>query len=118
MSYRMDNLLQDLRYGLRMLLKTPGSTAVGVIALMLGIGANSTIFTVINAILLRSLPYADADHSVVVFENKLDKGMRRQLISPLDFEGYRDRNHSFDGIAAVRNQPFILTGRDLPERIE
>ena len=114
----IDNLVQDLRYGVRMLLKTPGSTVVGIIALMLGIGANTAIFTVINAILLRPLPYADPAHSVALFETKLDKGMRRQLVSPLDFEGYKTRNHSFDGIAAIRNQPFILTGRDLPERIE
>jgi putative ABC transport system permease protein len=114
----IDNLVQDLRYGVRMLVKSPGSTAVGIVALMLGIGANTAIFTVINAILLRPLPYADSDHSVAVFETKRDKGIRRQLVSPLDFESYKNRNHSFDGIAAIRNQPFILSGRDLPERIE
>ena len=114
----MHELIQDFRYGLRMLLKAPATTAAAIIALTLGIGANSAIFSVIDAILLRSLPYPDSDRIVAVFENKLDKGMRRQLVSPLDYRNYQEFNRVFDRIGAIRNQPFILTGRDLPERIE
>src|SRR5277367_3082057 len=109
----MRDLIQDLRYGLRMLLKAPAASATSILALALGIGANSAIFTVIDAVLLRPLPYPDSDHIVAVFENKLDKGMRRQLVSPLDYRSYQT-NPAFDAIGAVRNQTFALTGRELP----
>ena len=114
----MQGIAQDLRYGLRMLLKTPGVTAAAVLALGLGIGANTAIFTVVSAVLVRPLPYPDPDRIVAVFENKLDRGIRRQLVSPLDYKTYAQQNQVFDGIAAIRNQPLVLTGRDLAERID
>jgi putative ABC transport system permease protein len=114
----MRDLLQDLRYGFRMLLRTPGPALVSILALGLGIGANSAIFSVIDSILIRPLPYKDAEHIVGVWENKLDRGMRRQLVSPLDYKIYAQQNQVFDQIGAVRLQPFVLSGRDLPERIE
>src|SRR5271166_3427626 len=114
----MSEVVQDFRYGLRVLLKAPGASAVAILALGLGIGANSAIFSVMNAILIRPLPYQDPDRLVAVFENKLDKGMRRQAVSPLDYKNYAEQNQVFDGIGAVRNQIFTLTGRELPERIE
>lgn len=114
----MSEVLQDFRYGLRVLLKAPGASAVAILALSLGIGANSAIFSVMNAILVRPLPYQDPNRLVGVFENKLDKGMRRQPVSPLDYKNYAEQNQVFDGIGAVRNQIFTLTGRELPERIE
>jgi putative ABC transport system permease protein len=114
----MHELVQDFRYGLRLLVKTPATSAIAVLALSLGIGANSAIFSVMNAILIRPLPYHDSEHIVALFENKLDKGMRRQLVSPLDYRNYAEQSQSFDGIGAILNGPFSLTGRDLPERIE
>ncbi|HLG97377.1 MAG TPA: ABC transporter permease [Bryobacteraceae bacterium] len=114
----MQELFQDLRYGLRMLLKAPGATIVGLIALTLGIGANSAIFAVIDAILIRPLPYPEPARIMAVFENKLDKGMHRQLISPLDYKSYEQFTQVFDAIGAIRNQAFVLTGRELPERID
>jgi putative ABC transport system permease protein len=114
----MQELVQDLRYSLRILFKTPATSAIAIIALSLGIGANSAIFSVMNAILIRPLPYHDPEHIVALFENKLDKGMRRQLVSPLDYKYYVEQNQSFDAFGAVLNGPFSLTGRDLPERIE
>ena len=114
----MRELLQDFRYGLRILLKAPGAFAISVLALSLGIGANTSIFSVMNAILIRPLPYRDSDHIVALFENKLDKGMHRQLISPLDYKSYVEGNRAFDEIGAVLNVPLSLTGRDLAERIE
>lgn len=114
----MQEVFQDLRYGLRMLLRTPAASAVAILALGLGIGANSAIFSLINAILFRSLPYPDAEQLVTVWENKLAKGLRRQLVSPLDYQSYAELNRTFDLIGAVRNELLVLTGRDLPDRIE
>ncbi len=114
----MSELLQDLRYGVRMLAKAPSASAISVLALSLGIGANSAIFSVMNAILIRPLPYRDPGRLVAVFENKLSKGMRRQPVSPLDYKSFAEQNNGFDGIGAIRNQTLTLTGRELPERIE
>ncbi len=114
----MPELLQDLRYGMRMLRKAPAASAISILALSLGIGVNSAIFSVMNAILIRPLPYQDPDRLVAVFENKLSQGMRRQPVSPLDYKNFAEQNEVFDGIGAIRNQTLTLTGRELPERIE
>ena len=114
----MQEIVQDLRYGFRMLLKTPGSTVAAILALTLGIGVNSAIFTIIDTVLIRPLPYPDPDHIMLVFENKPDKGLRRELVSPRDFESYQKGNAVFDLIGVVRDQPFVLAGRDLPERVD
>ncbi|HTS46432.1 MAG TPA: ABC transporter permease [Bryobacteraceae bacterium] len=114
----MPELLQDLRYGIRVLAKGPAATAISVLALSLGIGANSAIFSVMNAILIRPLPYQDSGHLVAVFENKLSQGMRRQPVSPLDYQSFAEQNDVFDGIGAIRSQTLTVTGRELPERIE
>ncbi len=114
----MPELLQDLRYGIRMLRKAPAASAISILALSLGIGVNSAIFSVMNAILIRPLPYQDPDQLVAIFENKLSQGMRRQPVSPLDYKNLSDQSDGFDGIGAIRNQTLTLTGRDLPERIE
>jgi len=114
----MRELAQDLRYGLRSFFRTPVSTAVALIALALGIGANSAIFNVINAVLIRPLPYKDASNLFVVWTNQLSKGMRKQYVSPLDYRDFLERNTVFDRIGAFRVQPSVLTGHELPERVE
>ncbi len=114
----MTALLKDLRYGLRMLIRNPGSTFVAVIALALGIGANSAIFSVVSAILLRPLPYQDPARLVVVWSTKPDKRIFEEQVSPPDYRDWVEQNHVFDRIAALRTQPSILTGGALPERIE
>jgi putative ABC transport system permease protein len=114
----MSALTQDLRYALRTFLKTPGSTAVAIVVLSLGIGANAAIFSVTNAILFRELPYKDPEHLVFVWENKLSKGMRQQQLSPADFKDFQSGNQVFDGIGAVHSQSSVLTGGEVPERIE
>ncbi|MEJ7710036.1 MAG: ABC transporter permease [Pyrinomonadaceae bacterium] len=83
----MKSLKQDLRYGVRMLMKKPGFTAVGVLALALGVGANTAIFSVVHAVLLRPLPYEDAERLVIA------------NISPPDFRDLKDAAQSFDGMA-------------------
>ena len=114
----MGALLKDLRYGLRMLAKSPGSTLVAVVALGLGIGANSAIFSVVNAVLLRPLRYKDPSHLVVVWETKLSKGIQQEQVSPPDYRDWVEQQRVFDQMAALRAQPAVLTGGQLPERVE
>jgi putative ABC transport system permease protein len=114
----MDALTSDVRYGLRMLLKSPGSTLVALIALSFGIGANSAIFSVVNGVLLRPLPYKDSDRLVIVSETKLSHGIRQELVSPANYREWAEQNSVFDQIAALRAEPRVLTGSELPERVE
>src|ERR1700685_2993354 len=114
----MSVLTQDLRYALRTLLNSPGSTAVAIVVLSLGIGANAAIFSVASATLFRSLPYRDADHLVFVWENKLSKGMREQPLSSADFTDFRALNQGLNETGAIRSQSSVLTGGELPEQIE
>ena len=114
----MHTLLKDLRYGYRMLLKSPGSTAVAVIALSLGIGANTAIFSVVDAILLRPLQYKDEQRLVVLWETQPSKGVQRERVSAPNFLDWVEQNRAFDQIAAIRAQPAVLTGGELPERLE
>jgi putative ABC transport system permease protein len=111
----MNSLLQDLRYGARMLLKKPGFTVVAVVTLALGIGANTAIFSVLHAVLLRPLPYPDADRIVRIDETEGRGGMG---ISPPNLLDFQQQNHSFDHIAAYSGGSFILTGGQEPLRVQ
>ncbi|MGH9942506.1 MAG: ABC transporter permease, partial [Pyrinomonadaceae bacterium] len=112
------DLWQDLRYGLRMLLKNPGFTVVAVIALALGIGANSAIFSVVNTILLRPLPYRDPDRLVMVWEDNTKGGYPRDTPAAANYVDWRDQNQVFEGMAAIADMSFNLTGTGEPERID
>ncbi len=112
----MANLLHDLRYGLRMLAKNPGFTAVAVLTLALGIGANTAIFSVVNAVLVRPLPYKEAERLVMLWSTKPREGWRGQA-SPLDFVTWRDGSRSFKSMAAMRPGAVILTGRGEPIKL-
>jgi len=114
----MGRLIQDLRYALRTLRKTPGSTAIAITVLALGIGVNSAIFSAVSAVLLRPPPYKDADRLVVVWTTKLSQGMRQQRVSPGDYRDFRDGNQVFDQIGALHTQTSVLATGELPERIE
>src|SRR5438105_12352166 len=103
----MRHLMQDVRYAFRTLLKTPGPTAVALIALTLGIGANSAIFSVINTVLIRPLPYHDPENLVVVWENKLDRQMHKLRLSPPDYKDLLEQNQAFDKIGAFRTQSSV-----------
>jgi putative ABC transport system permease protein len=113
----MKGLGQDLRYGVRMLVKSPSFTIVAVFALALGIGASSAIFTVVNSVLLRPLPFGEPDRIVWLW-GKMAKGNRASVSVP-DFLDYRSQNRTFEHLAALINveQPFNLTGDAEPERI-
>lgn len=111
----LDTLLKDIRYGARMLIKSPGFTAVALLTLTLGIGANSAIFTVVNALLLRPLPFEDADR--LVFLSERSRQLEGMSISYPNFTDWREQNSSFEQIAVFRRQSFNLTGGSEPERL-
>ena len=111
----MEGLLQDLRYGIRMLLKHPGFTAIAVLTLGLGIGANTAIFSVVNAVVLRPLPLEDPDRIIRMW-GKFSQG-DHAATSPPDFLDYRARNSTFEEFAAMRSSSYNLTGDAEPERI-
>src|SRR5215475_15948381 len=114
----IEELWQDLRYGARMLFNSPGFTTVAVVTLALGIGANSAIFSVINALLLRQLPYSDPDKLVQVWETDAKRGDNAMTASYPNFADWRDQNHVFEQIAAYSGDGFILKGTADAERIQ
>ncbi|HYU97346.1 MAG TPA: ABC transporter permease, partial [Pyrinomonadaceae bacterium] len=113
----METLLRDIRYGVRSLLKRPGFTAIALVALALGIGANTAIFSLVNAVLLRPLPFAEPDRLVWVWGN-IKNGGNRASVSPLDFLDYRQQNHTFEEFAASMQLRLNYTGGGEPERLE
>ncbi|MCA1566100.1 MAG: ABC transporter permease [Acidobacteria bacterium] len=118
----METLLQDLQYGVRMLLKTPGFTAVAILALALGIGANTSIFSVVNAVLLRPLPFPDPEKVMLIGEvNNNQKGAEEQTgIAPANFLDYRNGNKTFESIGAfsmTARTGFNLGSAGEPERV-
>jgi putative ABC transport system permease protein len=114
----VEALLQDLRYAVRTLLKSPGFTAIAVVCIAIGIGANTAIFSVVNAILIRPFPYADPDRILGVHEvqpkNKVTKGG----FSNLDFRDLREQAASFSEVAASTNRSLTFSGEGEPERIQ
>jgi putative ABC transport system permease protein len=106
----MNNLFQDLRYGFRLLTKNLGFTAVVVLTLALGIGANTAIFSVINAVLLQPLPFAQPDRLVTVWNVNTRTGGDGFVVSYPDFNDWRAQQQSFDRLAAFRSRDLTLTG--------
>ena len=113
----METLWQDLKYGVRMLAKSPGFTAVAVIALALGIGANTAIFSVVNAVLIRSLPFRNPDQLVMVWENNRNRNRPQNVISAANFLDWRDQNTVFEQMCGIYDNRANLTGVDDPEEI-
>src|SRR5947209_16421910 len=110
----MNTILQDIRYGFRALRKSPSLTLVALIALALGIGANTAIFSVVHTVLLQSLPYRDAERLVVLWENNRTGNHPRNVISSANFLDWQAQAHSFDGMAAFYDARFNLTGAGEP----
>jgi putative ABC transport system permease protein len=113
----MHSFWQDLRYGARMLLKNPGFTLIAVLTLALGIGANTAIFSVINGVLLGSLPYPHPEQLAMVWCDNKRQGIPDDITSYPNFVDWRDRNKTFQGMAGVTDDTYNLTGRGEPEEI-
>ncbi|HEU4713062.1 MAG TPA: ABC transporter permease [Pyrinomonadaceae bacterium] len=114
----MNTLLQDIRFGLRMLLKSPSISIVATIALALGIGANTAIFSVVNAVLLRPLPFPNPDSLVAVFETVPQRGQQRGSHSYPNFFDMRSQQTVFEHVASYHSGDYIMTGRGEPARLQ
>jgi len=113
----METLLKDIRYGIRGLLKRPGFTAIALITLALGIGANTAIFSVVNAVLLRPLSFQDPERLVIVWEDATFAGFPRNTPAPANYVDWKNQNQSFADMAASHQTSFNLTGDGEPERV-
>src|SRR5258708_4354958 len=114
----MGTLLQDIRYGLRMLVKKPTFTIVAVLTLALGVGANTAIFSIVNAVLLRSLPYHDPDNLVRIFFNEPGVGLRDVAFSKPELDDLLTRAGVFEDVSPIFEGSENLTGAKQPERVE
>jgi predicted permease len=113
----MNTLFQDLRYGARILLKQPAVTLVAVVTLALGIGANTAIFSLVNGILLRPLPFRKPDRVVRLIQSSPKLGLATWGVSQADFAAYREQNRSFESVALYNSTATNLTGTGEPERL-
>src|SRR5215468_10428233 len=115
-----DEMFQDLRFGWRMLRRSPVMSLVAVLSLAAGIGANTAIFSVINALLIRPLPYRAPEQLVKVYQAQPDptKGMMTSIWSYPRFEILRDQQESFTSVAGFSQSPYNLTGTDAPEQVQ
>ncbi|HWP43881.1 MAG TPA: ABC transporter permease, partial [Blastocatellia bacterium] len=115
----METLLQDFRYAIRVLIKGRGVTLTALLAMALGIGANTAIFSAVNAVLLRPLPYAEPDSLVMLWQNNPDVQIGFDLLpsSAANFVDWRDQNRVFESISIIDTAQFALTGLGTPERV-
>src|SRR5262245_19542809 len=113
----MDAFLQDLRYAVRMFVRTPGFTAVAVLALALGIGANTAIFTIVNAVLIERLPFKDPARLVVLWEENARRPGRSNVVGPMNFIRWQERATSFEQMAGFVDTRTNLTGSGNPEEL-
>ncbi|HKP80939.1 MAG TPA: ABC transporter permease [Pyrinomonadaceae bacterium] len=113
----MGRILQDIRYGLRSLTKRPGSTMVALVTLALGIGVNTAIFSAVDSILLRPLPFKDPERLVSIWEQGLKQGINQNEVAPANFFDLRHQSQAFESIGAHGPQDINLTGDAEPERL-
>ena len=116
----MQSVVLDVRYALRMLIRNPGFTLISVLALGLGIGANTAIFSVVNSVLLRPLPFKDPERLAMIWEKNIPRSRDRNVVSPANYLDWRDQNQSFEQIGAYlfTLQPLNLaTSGGEPERV-
>lgn len=113
----METLWKDIRFGIRMLANKPVITVIAVIALALGIGASTAIFSVVNTVLLRALPYPNGNRLVMIWEQNRPRSRDRNVISTANFFDWREQNHVFENMSAFFAQPYNLTGMGDPVEV-
>jgi putative ABC transport system permease protein len=114
----MKSLLQDFRYGLRVLARRPWFTCLAVLTLALGIGANTAVFSLVSAVFVRPLKYREAERLVTVWEDAAAAGLSRDVVAPANYADWRAQNRVFEDVAAARQLTFDLTGgRGEPEKL-
>jgi predicted permease len=116
-SRLIDELGQDVRYALRVMRRNPGFATAAALTFALGIGASTAMFSVVNGVLLRPLPYADPDRLVVLWERNVPRALDRNVVSVQNFEAWRARAKSFDGMAGLVPLPATIAGAPNPERV-
>ena len=114
----METLIKDLKYGIRSFLKRPGFAAIAIITLALGIGANTAIFSVVNAVLLRPLPFLNPDQLVMVWEDASFAGFPRNTPAPANYVDVKNQNQVFEDMAAMDSRSFNLTGDGEPQKVD
>ncbi len=114
----MDSIFKDIRFALRSLLKRPAFTAIAVLTLALGIGANSAIFSVVNAVLLRPLPFKDPDRLMAVWERRVNSGRANLPLSGHEYQAFKERTTSFEALTLIQPNGFNLTGRGDPMMVD
>jgi putative ABC transport system permease protein len=112
-----ERFVQDFHFAVRLLRKSPGFAAVAVFTLAMGIGANTAIFSITDAVLLRPLPYADSNRLIRIWQSEPKMGEGRLGAAPPEFVAYRDRSRAFSNIAGYQRESFDLTGGAEPEHI-
>src|SRR5262249_4533108 len=115
----MQSLLQDLRYGVRMLQKHPGFTAIAILTLALGIGAKTAIFSIVNAVLIQPFPHIETDRWVYVWERPNLEGLSQVAASIPNYRDWKEQNHSFTEMVLWRPWSYNLSGSGTgePERV-
>jgi putative ABC transport system permease protein len=114
----MDSLLRDLKFSARSLLKRPALTLIAIVTLAIGIGANSAIFSTINALLLKPLPFPDPEHIVAIWEKVPSRGVVRNEVAVANYLDWKTQNGTLDQVGLIRWWSTNLTGADSPERVQ
>ena len=110
-------IARDVRYALRMLLRNPGFTTIALLTFAVGIGVNTAVFSVFNGVLLRPLPYPDADRITMMWLDNRPQGIKEDIGSYPNYRDWREQNTTYAHVAAFTGAAFTLTGSDEPERI-
>ncbi|UCC84540.1 MAG: ABC transporter permease, partial [Gemmatimonadota bacterium] len=113
----LEELMRDVRFGLRMMARSPGFTMVALITMAVGIGANTALFSVVNGVLLKPLPYPEAERIVYLMENNLSRGWNSFTIAPFNFRDWQEQNRSLELMAAYRPRSVTYTGGARPRKL-
>jgi putative ABC transport system permease protein len=117
-GHLVETLLQDIRYGIRILVKNPGFSLMAILTLALGIGVNTAIFSLVYGVLMRPLPYQQGGQLVVLHQEANHANVKEQPFSAKEIFDYRDKNHTLEGLVEHHTMVFLLLGKDFAERVE